>query len=155
MQQQWAAKLFGYDFSIEYRSGSSNTIADALSRRGEEGELLAISFSMSQWLEELKNEHANDADIQHKLTQLKEGVEDLTQFTQHGGLLFFKGRFYLSPQSLLKSKVLSHLHDSPLGGHAGFHKTYQRVKREFFWKNLKGDVRQYVKECDSCQRNKA
>ena len=46
------------------------------------------------------------------------------------------------------------MHDSPLGGHAGFHKTYQRVKREFFWKNLKGDVRQYVKECDSCQRNK-
>ena len=47
MQQQWAAKIFGYDFSIEYKSGSSSTVADALSRRVEEGELLAISFPIS------------------------------------------------------------------------------------------------------------
>ena len=37
MQQQWATKIFGYNFSSEYISGSSNTVADALSRRGEEG----------------------------------------------------------------------------------------------------------------------
>jgi len=35
-QHQWVSKLFGFDFSVEYRSGRLNTVADALSRRGDE-----------------------------------------------------------------------------------------------------------------------
>ncbi|XP_071678240.1 uncharacterized protein [Lolium perenne] len=32
-QHQWISKLFGFDFTVEYRSGRLNTVADALSRR--------------------------------------------------------------------------------------------------------------------------
>jgi hypothetical protein len=32
-QHQWVSKLFGYDFSVEYRSGKNNAAANALSRR--------------------------------------------------------------------------------------------------------------------------
>ena len=32
-QHQWISKLFGFDFSVEYRPGRLNTVADALSRR--------------------------------------------------------------------------------------------------------------------------
>jgi hypothetical protein len=32
-QHQWISKLFGFDFSMEYRPGRLNTVADALSRR--------------------------------------------------------------------------------------------------------------------------
>ena len=32
-QHQWISKLFGFDFSVEYRPGHLNTVADALSRR--------------------------------------------------------------------------------------------------------------------------
>jgi hypothetical protein len=35
-QHQWISKLFGFDFSVEYRSGRLNTVADALSRRDAE-----------------------------------------------------------------------------------------------------------------------
>ena len=35
-QHQWVSKLFGFDFSVEYRPGRLNTVADALSRRGDE-----------------------------------------------------------------------------------------------------------------------
>jgi hypothetical protein len=35
-QHQWISKLFGFDFSVEYRSGRLNTVADALSRRDVE-----------------------------------------------------------------------------------------------------------------------
>ena len=30
-QHQWVSKLFGYDFTIEYRPGALNVVADALS----------------------------------------------------------------------------------------------------------------------------
>jgi hypothetical protein len=32
-QHQWVSKLFGYDFTMEYRASRLNTVADALSRR--------------------------------------------------------------------------------------------------------------------------
>jgi hypothetical protein len=35
-QHQWIIKLFGYDFTVEYRPGRLNTVADALSRRDTE-----------------------------------------------------------------------------------------------------------------------
>ena len=35
-QHQWISKLFGFDFTVEYRPGRLNTVADALSRRDSE-----------------------------------------------------------------------------------------------------------------------
>jgi hypothetical protein len=32
-RHQWINKLFGFDFTMEYRAGRFNTVADALSRR--------------------------------------------------------------------------------------------------------------------------
>jgi hypothetical protein len=57
-------------------------------------------------------------------------------------------------QSNLKSMVLSELHATPTTGHSGFTKTYDRVKRSFFWDGMKQDIRNFVVECDVCQRNK-
>jgi hypothetical protein len=35
-QLQWISKLFGFDFTVEYRLGRVNTVADALSRSDAE-----------------------------------------------------------------------------------------------------------------------
>ena len=39
-QHTWVSKLFGYDFTVEYRQGKLNGAADALSRR--EADILAV-----------------------------------------------------------------------------------------------------------------
>jgi hypothetical protein len=50
--------------------------------------------------------------------------------------------------------MLSELHATPTAGHSGFTKTYDRVKRSFFWDGMKQDIRKFVIECEVCQRNK-
>jgi hypothetical protein len=50
--------------------------------------------------------------------------------------------------------VLSDLHATPIVGHSRFTKTYDRVKRSFFWDGRKQGVCKFVAECDVCQRNK-
>lgn len=55
----------------------------------------------------------------------------------------------------LRRKILHEFHASPSAGHSGEQRTYHRLAQIFWWAGLRGDVRQFVRECDVCQRNKA
>lgn len=45
-------------------------------------------------------------------------------------------------------------HDSVLGGHSGFLRTYKCLTGELYWPGIKGDTKNYVEKCEICQRNK-
>jgi hypothetical protein len=45
---------------------------------------------------------------------------------------------------------MSHNHET--SGHFGEEATYNRIKSRFYWKNMKEDIKSYVKACDTCQR---
>lgn len=51
--------------------------------------------------------------------------------------------------------MLHEFHDSALGGHSGFLRTYKRVVSNFFWRGIKRDIRHYVADCPICQRSKS
>ena len=68
--------------------------------------------------------------------------------------LWYKGCLYLRKQSKIKSMVLFELHATPITRHSGFTKTYDRVKRSFFWDNMKQEIHNFVAKCDVCQCNK-
>ncbi|KAJ1519194.1 hypothetical protein ONE63_011200 [Megalurothrips usitatus] len=57
------------------------------------------------------------------------------------------------PQSM-RDRVLSIMHESPLAGHAGVKRTYQRVRKEFFWKSMYVDVQRFCARCESCAQRK-
>lgn len=118
----------GYDFLVEYRKGKENRAADALSRRMEEeeieeGSLMALSSPTPVWIEELRTEHACNSELQRLREQLVKGMLDLTLFTSHDGLIFYKGWLYIATDSPLRYTILKQLHESPAGGHSGYQKT--------------------------------
>lgn len=41
-----------------------------------------------------------------------------------------------------------------MGGHNGVQKTVKKLKTLFYWKGMQKMVKQWVQDCDICQRNK-
>ena len=164
-QQKWITKLLGYAFLVEYKHGKENLVADALSRKeavkGGEfegikvGTLCIISFPTPTWLDELKLTYTSDAATKKIILAIQSGSNIPTGFTFSNDLLFYKGRLFLgSSAQELKAQVLQQVHASPLGCHSGYLKSFQRLKKDFYWTGMVGDLKQFVKECDTCQRLK-
>ena len=51
-----------------------------------------------------------------------------------------------------RSEVLRLGHASILAGHLGIKKTTDRIRMNFFWPGVFGDIRRYCQSCDVCQR---
>lgn len=47
--------------------------------------------------------------------------------------------------------ILKEYHDNVLSGHPGITRTYQELRKKYFWKGIKQDVEKYVKKCQVCQ----
>jgi hypothetical protein len=154
-QQKWVTKLFGYDYEIIYKKDKDNVVADALSQKYEdEGSLFSLSFIVPDWLQAVRQEWLQDPKSSQLIQQLQSNAPASPGYSWLHDELRYKGHLYLSKQSKLKSMVLSELHATPTVGHSGFTKTYDRVKRSFFWDGMKQDIHNFVIECDVCQCNK-
>jgi len=53
---------------------------------------------------------------------------------------------------VLRRNLLSLSHDTKMSGHLGYKKSYDRLRRCFYWPGMTKDVREYCKTCDVCQK---
>nr|GEV17910.1 reverse transcriptase [Tanacetum cinerariifolium] len=60
----------------------------------------------------------------------------------------------LDTQNLIKAKERRHFHDEAIGGHYGAHVTMKKLGSLFYWKGLKKMVKQMIRYCNVCQRQK-
>ncbi|GFT92148.1 retrovirus-related Pol polyprotein from transposon 412 [Trichonephila clavipes] len=51
-------------------------------------------------------------------------------------------------------KVMKLAHESVYGGHMGVKKTKERIKYNFFWPNMSGEIAEFVQTCKGCQLRK-
>ena len=70
--------------------------------------------------------------------------------------LYYKGDALVIPDiPELKRFILSELHDANYARHVGVHRSQHNVQRRYWWPRLATDVREYVRGCHTCQRNKS
>ena len=55
---------------------------------------------------------------------------------------------------ILRPSILSEYHDSIMGGHQGFTRTYECIKQKYFWPRMYSDIDKYLRSCTSCQQAK-
>ncbi|XP_019184593.1 PREDICTED: uncharacterized protein LOC109179543 [Ipomoea nil] len=134
MQQKGLTKLLGLNYTIQYKQGVGNCVANALSRKMEinQAEHLAISTVRPLWIEEVIKSYEEDDLASKVLTEQLITAEEASLFTVVDGLIKYKGRLYIGQKGDLRSKLLLQLHNSPIGGHSGQQVTYHRLKQLFY-----------------------
>lgn len=154
-QQHYLSKLLGYHYDIQYRSGNTNTAADALSRSlPAEAVLQSLTVPHFVFLAELKRELAGDSDFLSLSSKVAADPSSFPAFRLIDGLLYRHGRIWLSPSCKFRSLLLREFHETVIGGHAGVIKTLKRLSENFFWPNMRKEVQEFVAQCGVCQKTK-
>lgn len=83
----------------------------------------------------------------------------LKNYTLENELLYFRARTSdytrLCVPKSQRATLLQENHDTPISGHLGYDKTYQRIASRYYWPKMAISIRRHVLTCDGCQRNKA
>jgi len=137
---------------VEYRSGATNVVADALSRRDQEdGSLLAISAPRFDFVDRLRHAQATDPALVAMHDELRSGARS-APWALVDGMVAHAGRLYIPPASPLLQEIVAAVHND---GHEGIHRTLHRLRRDFHFPNMRALVQEFVKACVTCQQYKA
>ncbi|WVZ58711.1 hypothetical protein U9M48_008951 [Paspalum notatum var. saurae] len=146
---QWASKLIGFDFLVEFKSGHANIVADALSRHdlGELAQCDAISGPTFSLFDDLRAELDNTEGLETVRAHAQQNTEG---WSVQDGLLLKHRKVFVLPSDLVTA-VITEAHGA---GHEGIEKTLHRVRAGFHIPGDRSHVQDYVRACHVCQQNK-
>ena len=159
---RWILRLQPYRFSVEYRKGKFNCVADALSRIVSPFEsLTAVSLGISN------SEPTQDEWYDRKFDKVQQSPDLHPDWKVENNKLFYHQKSFLKGELqepaenwklvipwTQRSNVLKENHDDPQSGHLGIAKTHWRIGRLYYWPGMYRDIVRYVLQCDVCQRVK-
>jgi len=140
-QMRWCLKVSTLGVEIQYQAGRKNLVADALSRMKQKEK---VTYTVK-----------NDSKINEELLSktIKEFLDEKITIID-GEEYFLDGNTYrkLITDTPEKVKLILNAHTI---GHEGYNKTYQRLKKNYYWNGMINDVRRIVNLCETCQLNKS
>lgn len=128
-QQKWVTKLLGFDFEIKYKPGKENNAADALSRQIQCMMLTTVHCPTWDGLDE---EVQQDPKLKGIIQNLLGGETIHMGYQLKKGRLYYHDRIVLPRNSSRILSILNEFHDSALGGHSGYFRTYKRASQLVF-----------------------
>lgn len=154
-QHKVFTKLLGLQYTIVYKKGTENRVADALSRRPHtESELFALSSCQPVWLMTIIDAYQQDPTALELLQQLAIHPISEDGFTLQKGLIRKNGKIWIPAVVALQNAIIHELHPSPVAGHSGIPVTLRRLKQLFYWKGMSSSVHSFVRHCTVCQQAK-
>jgi hypothetical protein len=128
IQHKLLIKLLGYKFTVEYKKGKENKVADALSRVKYALQTLATTAAVPVWIKEVVNSYKQDKKCSDLIAELAIAPTGHPPYTLTSGVLRYKGKILIGNNTDLRNSLLQAFHTSELGGHSGERATYHRLK---------------------------
>jgi hypothetical protein len=119
IQHKLLVKLLGYNYSLEYKKGKENKVADALSRVKHRIYEIFISATIPVWMTGVFKSYSDDLKCKELIQQLTVTPTALPNFTFSKGLLRYKNKIYVGSSTPLRKNIIDYLHNSELGRHSG------------------------------------
>jgi len=123
-------------------------------RRTEKVEIIVEGIDL---LEKVKWSKMKDNEVVKAVEEMKQTRVKMLrdkEWREVNGIMYKERKVYVPKDNALRAEIIRLYHDTPVGGHKGQWKTVELVTRNFWWPGVMKEVKQYVKEYDSCQRNK-
>ena len=136
--------LQSFTFFIKYKSGVTNRVADALSRRRSlltEIKVEALGF------DEMKELYDVDPDFfevwrECRAPNLIDHISKYDEYFIQKGILF-KGIQLCIPRSSMRLNLIKEKHSGGLDGHFGIDKTLSLLKEKYYWPQIYKDVHKF------------
>ena len=96
----------------------------------------------------------SDTSLQGIITAKEQDPIAHSQYAWQQQKLTKKGKLVVGNDIDLKYRLLTLFHDSTIGGHSGVTVTAKKLASVVYWKGLWKDVRNYVRNCSTCQKYK-
>lgn len=168
---RWALKLQEMDFEIQYRPGTTNVVADALSRAPvartasvavtaggeplvEEEHVAAPGDSGQLTDEEIRVQQRQDREVRRLKRAGRYGGSRIVQEDGIAYVLMDDGSRRVVLPASLWVKAFREAHGSIFACHLRVPQTYARIAATYWWPGMKSQVRQWVYGCRDCGSRK-
>ena len=167
-------KLQDYDFTLQHIPGKTNTKADILSRKDQINtkkdnkdiqmlkkelwmrrtkiEIIMLKKMTTTDRQEILEEIRRNSTKEWEIIQVLE--KDNGVSWKKDGIVYMEERIYVPNSKKLKKKILQENHDSVDVRHSKQQKMLELIKQNYWWPELKEDIKKYMQGCFKCQQNK-
>jgi len=112
---KWLVKLMEIDFTVEYKKGQDNVVADVLSRMDNVEYKGLITLQMqSNLLTRIQQSWTTDLNLQNLIKEVQAKMTNHKHYTWQNQELRRKGRLVVGNDSLLRKEILECYMHQPL-----------------------------------------
>lgn len=140
---RWALKLQSYDFSIQYRKGKDNVLADCLSR------IETVQIVDDDYVN-LRTQIANDPEKYKEFKIVGNRIFKFVQNTTKVEDKRFLWKYYPPKQDRIE--IIKSAHEP---AHFGYEKTILKLKEKYFWPGMAIETKRFCKACTPCKTSKS